>query len=82
MARKTGVGELGYNLINGDRCQDRELGKFYRSLMASEARHYGIYWVLAEQYSDRPAVESRLAELGEYESNILSTLHHKPRLHS
>ena len=50
--------------------------------MASEARHYGIYWVLAESYSDRATVERRLAELGEYESQILSTLHHEPRVHS
>ena len=66
----------------GENCPDPELGKFYRSLMASEARHYGIYWVLAEQYSDRSTVEKRLAELGEYESSILSTLHHEPRVHS
>ena len=66
----------------GEHCPDPELGKFYRSLMASEARHYGIYWVLAEHYSDRPTVEQRLAELGEYESNILSTLHPEPRVHS
>ena len=66
----------------GEHCPDPELGNFYRSLMASEARHYGIYWVLAEQYSDRATVESRLAELGEYESNILSTLHYEPRVHS
>ena len=66
----------------GDNCPDPELGKFYRSLMASEARHYGIYWLLAEQYSDRATVEKRLAELGEYESQILSTLHHEPRVHS
>ena len=66
----------------GEHCPDPELGKFYRSLMASEARHYGIYWVLAEQYSDRSTVEKRLAELGEYESSILKTLHHEPRVHS
>ncbi len=66
----------------GEYCPDPELGKFYRSLMASEARHYGIYWVLAEHYSDRSTVGRRLAELGEYESQILSTLHHEPRVHS
>ena len=27
----------------GEYCPDPELAKFYRSLMASEARHYGIY---------------------------------------
>ena len=66
----------------GEHCPDPKLGKFYCSLMASEARHYGIYWVLAEHYSDRQTVAKRLAELGEYESNILSTLHPEPRVHS
>jgi tRNA 2-(methylsulfanyl)-N6-isopentenyladenosine37 hydroxylase len=63
-------------------CPDAELAKFYRSLMASEARHYGIYWLLASEYSDRPALESRLTELGEYESSILATMHPEPRVHS
>lgn len=66
----------------GEYCPDPELAKFYRSLMASEARHYGIYWVLAEQYSDRATVQLRLEELGEYESELLATLHPEPRLHS
>ena len=66
----------------GENCPEPELAKFYRGLMASEARHYGIYWVLAEHYSDRITVEHRLAELGEYESSILATLHHEPRVHS
>lgn len=66
----------------GKHCPDPELGQFYRSLMASEARHYGIYWLLTEQYSDRPTIQKRLLELAEYESEILSTLHHEPRVHS
>jgi tRNA 2-(methylsulfanyl)-N6-isopentenyladenosine37 hydroxylase len=66
----------------GEYCPDAELGKFYRSLMASEARHYGIYWLLATEYSDRPTVDRRLAELGAYESSILATMHPEPRLHS
>ena len=66
----------------GAYCSEPELAKFYRSLMASEARHYGIYWVLAEHYSDRSTVTRRLAELATYESNILSTLHPEPRVHS
>lgn len=66
----------------GEYCPDAKLAKFYRSLMASEARHYGSYWLLAEEYSDRPTVQRRLAELGEYESSILATMHPEPRLHS
>ncbi|MDJ1183285.1 tRNA-(ms[2]io[6]A)-hydroxylase [Roseofilum casamattae] len=61
---------------------DREIARFYRGLMASEARHYGIYWVLATTYFDPDMVNTRLEYLGEIESNLLSTLHHEPRIHS
>lgn len=61
---------------------DPQLAKFYRSLMASEARHYGIYWVLATTYCDRETVNRRLEELAIVESNLLSTLHPEPRIHS
>ncbi len=66
----------------GEYCPDPELAKFYRSLMASEARHYGIYWILANNYGDRAAVDKRLEELAVIESDILSTLHPEPRIHS
>lgn len=66
----------------GTHCPDLQLAKFYRSLMASEARHYGIYWLLADTYFDRAIVNHRLAELAEVESKILSTLYPEPRIHS
>lgn len=66
----------------GEHCPDRDLAQFYRSLMASEARHYGIYWVLADTYCDRQVLARRLAELAQIESEILSTLHPEPRIHS
>ena len=61
---------------------DRELAAFYRSLMASEARHYGTYWVLATTYFDRDAVTQRLEELAAVESELLATLYPQPRIHS
>jgi tRNA 2-(methylsulfanyl)-N6-isopentenyladenosine37 hydroxylase len=63
-------------------CPEPDLSKFYRSLMASEARHYGIYWVLADNYFDREKVQKRLNELAIVESEILATLHPEPRVHS
>lgn len=63
-------------------CPDPELATFYRGLMASEARHYGAYWVLATTYYDRANVDARLTELAAVESEILSTLHPDPRIHS
>ncbi|MEH1914004.1 tRNA-(ms[2]io[6]A)-hydroxylase [Nostoc sp.] len=59
-----------------------ELAKFYRGLMASEARHYGIYWVLAATYFDKEIVMQRLDELAIVESELLATLHPEPRIHS
>jgi tRNA 2-(methylsulfanyl)-N6-isopentenyladenosine37 hydroxylase len=66
----------------GSHCPDAKLAAFYRSLMASEARHYGIYWTLADTYFDRAIVNQRLAELAQVESRILATLHPEPRIHS
>lgn len=61
---------------------DPELAKFYRSLMASEAQHYGAYWVLATTYFEVDVVTARLQELATVESELLATLHHHPRIHS
>lgn len=63
-------------------CPDAELAKFYRSLMASEARHYGTYWILANTYFEKDPIEQRLEELAELESDLLSNLHPEPRIHS
>ena len=63
-------------------CPDPELAKFYHSLMASEARHFGIYWVLADTYFERDIVKVRLDELAIKESELLLTLHPEPRIHS
>ncbi|MGK7927080.1 MAG: tRNA-(ms[2]io[6]A)-hydroxylase [Spirulina sp.] len=66
----------------GEYCPDSELATFYRGLMVAEARHYGVYWLLACEYCDRDTVQSRLQELAVAESKILSTLHPEPRIHS
>ncbi|HBE16780.1 MAG TPA: rubrerythrin family protein [Cyanobacteria bacterium UBA11149] len=63
-------------------CPEPELAQFYHSLMASEARHFGIYWVLADTYCDRDIVKMRLEELSIVESQLLATLHPEPRIHS
>lgn len=66
----------------GSHCPDPDLAKFYRGLMASEARHYGAYWMLATTYADRAVVDRRLDELAIVESQLLTTLHPEPRIHS
>ncbi|MDY6806048.1 MAG: tRNA isopentenyl-2-thiomethyl-A-37 hydroxylase MiaE [Cyanobacteriota bacterium] len=65
-----------------DGCPEPELAKFYRSLMASEARHYGVYWILANTYFEADEVTNRLEELAEIESQLLTTIHPQPRIHS
>jgi tRNA 2-(methylsulfanyl)-N6-isopentenyladenosine37 hydroxylase len=63
-------------------CPDPTLAQFYQGLMTSEARHYGVYWLLSTTYFDRAEVDLRLATLSEIESQLLSSLHPEPRMHS
>jgi tRNA-(ms[2]io[6]A)-hydroxylase len=63
-------------------CPEPQLAQFYRGLMASEARHFGIYWVLADTYFERELVMARLDELAIKESELLATLYFEPRIHS
>lgn len=51
-------------------------------LMALEARHYGIYWILATTYFDQDLVMQRLEQLSLVESELLTTLDPEPRVHS
>lgn len=66
----------------GAHCPELHLAAFYRGLMASEARHYGIYWMLADAYFERSQIQQRLEQLAIAESHLLSTLHPEPRIHS
>jgi tRNA-(ms[2]io[6]A)-hydroxylase len=61
---------------------DPELGELYADLLASEARHFGLYWVLCERRWPRPVVAERLAALAQQEAVILANLHPQPRMHS
>jgi tRNA-(ms[2]io[6]A)-hydroxylase len=61
---------------------DPELAALYGDLLASEARHFGLYWVLCERRWPRPVVAERLAALAQQEAAILATLHPQPRMHS
>jgi len=63
-------------------CPEPELSCFYRGLMASEARHYGAYWILATTYFEVAIVTQRLEELAAIESELLATLYPEPRIHS
>ena len=64
-----------------DHSPDAELRTLYGDLLASEARHFGLYWQLCEGRWPRHAVVSRLEELAEGEAEVLRTLHPEPRMH-
>ena len=63
-------------------CPDGELASLYHSLLASEARHFGLYRLLAERRFPRAVVASRLRSLAATEAQILSQPHRQPRMHS
>ena len=54
----------------------------YRGLLASEARHHGLYLDLASELFRRPAATERLAELAEHEARVLEGAPLEPRLHN
>ena len=61
---------------------DPVLRELYGDLLASEARHFGLYWVLCEARFPRAQVVERLEQLAEAEAAILAPLHPQPRMHS
>ena len=61
---------------------DAELASLYRSLLASEARHHGVYFDLAAQLVGRGPAESRLRELAELEAEIVARPCDWVRLHA
>jgi len=52
--------------------EDPELRELYGELLASEARHFGLYWVLAEERHGREATVARLEALAQLEWEALS----------
>ena len=62
--------------------EEAGLARFYERLLASEARHHGLYVDLARQLAGEVAARERLAELAEIEAAILSQPGRRPRIHS
>ena len=64
---------------------DSELQALYGALLASEARHFGLYWVLCEERFGREATVERLEALAAVEVQALTGILAKPedvRMHS
>ena len=62
--------------------KDPELRSLYESLLESEARHFGIYWRLAQDKFPKKETLERLDELALFEKEILSKTFNMPRIHS
>lgn len=68
--------------ILADALADQALAHFYRELLATEAKHHGVYVDLAAEVIPRPQVRARLRELAKHEAQVLSEMPALPRLHS
>ena len=70
---------LGLLAMNSEEKSFRIL---YESLLESEARHFGIYWKLAQTKFSKNQTFTRLEELSKIESEILAETYLMPRVHS
>ena len=61
--------------------EDKELAKFYRDLMVSEANHYTMFLKFARKYGDREEVDGLWKSLLDYEANIISKYGNKEYIH-
>ncbi|MDC3137737.1 tRNA-(ms[2]io[6]A)-hydroxylase [Prochlorococcus sp. AH-716-I19] len=62
--------------------EDKSFKLLYESLLESEARHFGIYWKLAQTKFSKNETNKRLEELSNIEAEILSQTFAFPRIHS
>jgi len=61
--------------------KDKNLAKFYRDLMASEANHYSLFLNFARKYGNRTEVDEKWQELLVFEANIMKNLGDKESIH-
>lgn len=62
--------------------EDKDLAKFYRDLMISEANHYTMFLKFARQYGeDRKIVDKKWEDLLEFEAEIMKDLGKKESIH-
>ncbi|SNR36889.1 tRNA-(ms[2]io[6]A)-hydroxylase [Lutibacter flavus] len=61
--------------------EDKELAKFYRDLMVSEANHYTLFLGFARKFGDRKEVDKKWNDLLEYEAEIMKDLGTSETIH-
>ena len=62
--------------------EEKSFKTLYESLLESEARHFGLYWKLAQTRFSKDETFIRLNTLSKVESEILSRTFDLPRVHS
>ena len=70
---------LGLLALNSE---DKSFKALYESLLESEARHFGVYWKLAQTKFSKNQTFVRLKELSKIESEIVAETCIMPRVHS
>ncbi|MFK5959501.1 MAG: tRNA-(ms[2]io[6]A)-hydroxylase [Lutibacter sp.] len=64
-----------------DYTSDKELEKFYRDLITSEAGHYTLFLKFARKYQDKEIVNKKWNKLLEYEATYMNTQGKTPLVH-
>ena len=67
--------------VLSENLEDKELAKFYRDLMVSEANHYTMFLTFARKYGDREKVDSMWHNLLEYEAKVIANYGNKEHIH-
>ena len=61
--------------------EDKELARFYKKLMISEAGHYTMFLRFARQYGERKIVDAKWQELLEFEAQVMKDLSVSESIH-
>ena len=67
--------------VLSENLEDKELAKFYRDLMVSEANHYTMFLAFARKYGNRDEVDKKWQDLLAHEATIMKNLGKKETIH-
>ncbi|NNC70284.1 MAG: tRNA-(ms[2]io[6]A)-hydroxylase [Flavobacteriaceae bacterium] len=67
--------------VFSENLEDRELSKFYKELMISEANHYTLFLRYARTYLDRKIVDKKWRDLLAYEADFMKSRGMKAKVH-
>jgi len=67
--------------VFSENMEDKELSKFYKDLMISEANHYTVFLGFARQYEDRKLVDLQWNALLEFEAEMMRNRGTQAKVH-